>query len=266
MFACLYFAVKQLRRLGIAMKISVIGTGNIGGSLARKLATAGHQVRVANSKGPDDVRPFADEIGAEAVDTYGAVDGVELVILAIPLSAIATLPKMLFENTPQTTPIVSTSNYYPELGDPCIPDIDSGQVESVWVAEQLGRPVIKAFNNILAYSLVELGRPRGAEDRLAVAVAGDDVNQKQKVMGLVDEVGFDPVDGGTLDESWRQQPSTPSYCCDWDAETMRKALAAAVEGEAPRKRAQLPEQFTVLGSNPTHADVVALNRSLNWPA
>ena len=98
-----------------------------------------------------------------------------------------------------------------------------------------------------------------------MAVAGDDVDQKQKVMGLVDEVGFDSVDGGPLNESWRQQPSTPSYCCDWDAETMRKALAAAVEGEAPRKRAQLPEQFAVLGSNPTHADVVALNRSLNWP-
>ena len=250
------------------MKIGVIGIGNIGGTLARKLTTAGHQVRVANSKGPDDVRPFADEIGAEATDTLGAVDGVELVILAIPLSAIATLPKTLFENAPQTTPIVSTSNYYPELGDPRNPDIDAGEVESVWVSEQLGRPVIKAFNNILAYSLAELGRPRGAEDRLAVAVAvaGDDVDQKQKVMGLVDEIGFDPVDGGTLPESWRQQPSTPSYCCDWDAKTMRKALAAAVEGEALRKRAQLPEQFVVLGSNPTHADIVALNRSLNWPA
>lgn len=247
------------------MKIGVIGIGNIGGTLARKLTTAGHQVRVANSKGPNDVRPFADEIGAEAVDTDGAVDGVELVILAVPLSAIAKFPETLFENTHKTTPIVSTSNYYPELGDPHIPNIDAGQVESVWVSEQLGRPVIKAFNNILAYSLAELGRPRGAEDRLAVAVAGDDVDQKQRVMGLVDEIGFDPVDGGTLDESWRQQPSTPSYCCDWDAETMRKALAAAVEDEAPRKRAQLPEQFAALGSNPTHADIVALNRSLNWP-
>ena len=140
------------------MKIGVIGTGNIGGTLAHKLTTAGHQVRVANSKGPDDVRPFADEIGAEAADTHGAVDGVELVILAIPLSAIATFPKTLFENTPQTTPIVITSNYYPELDDPRIPDIDAGQVESVWVAEQLGHPVIKAFNNILAYSLAELGQ------------------------------------------------------------------------------------------------------------
>lgn len=247
------------------MKIGVIGIGNIGGTLARKLIAAGHQVRVANSRGSVDVLPFADEIGAEAVDTLGAVDGVELVILAIPLSAIARLPKSLFASLPKTVPVVSTSNYYPELGDPRIPEMDAGQVESLWVSQQLGLSVIKAFNNILAYSLAELSRPQGTEGRLAVAVAGDDVAQKRTVMGLVDEIGFDPVDGGTLDESWRQQPSTPAYCCDWDAETMRKALAAAVEGEAPRKRAQLPEQFGSLGATPTHTDIVALNRSLNWP-
>lgn len=247
------------------MKIGVMGIGNIGGTLARKLIAAGHQVRVANSRGPEDVRPFADEIGAEAVDTRGAVDGVDLVVLAIPLSAIAKLPESLFESIPKTIPVVSTSNYYPELGDPRISAIDAGQLESAWVSQQLGRPVIKAFNNILAYSLAKLHRPRGAEDRLAVAVAGDDVEQKRTVMGLVDEIGFDPVDGGTLEDSWRQQPSTPAYCCDWGAETMRKALAAAVEGEAPQKRAQLPEQFGRLGASPTHTDIVALNRSLNWP-
>jgi len=247
------------------MKIGVIGIGNIGGTLARKLSAAGHQVRVANSKGSEDVRPFAEEIGAEAVDTRGAVEGVDLIILAIPLSAIATLPQSLFKSIPKTVPVVNTSNYYPELGDPRIPEIDAGQIESEWVSQQLGLPVIKAFNNILAYSLAELSRPQGATDRLAVAVAGDDAEQKRTVMALVDEIGFDPVDGGTLEESWRQQPSTPAYCCDWDAETMRKALAAAVEGEAPRKRAQLPEQFGKLGASPTHADIVALNRSLNWP-
>ncbi|ALM53032.1 NADPH-dependent F420 reductase [Halomonas huangheensis] len=248
------------------MKIGVIGIGNIGGTLARELIAAGHQVRVANSRGPDDVRPFAEEIGAEAVDTRGAVDGVGLVILAIPLSGIARLPRSLFDGVPQTVPIVTTSNYYPELGDSRIPEIDAGQVESVWVSEQLGFPVIKAFNNILAHSLANLGRPQGTEDRLAIAVAGDNAVQKRMVMGLVADIGFDPVDGGTLEESWRQQPSTPAYCCDWDAETMRKALAAAVEGEAPGKRAQLPEQFGTLGATPSHTDIVALNRSLNWPA
>ena len=105
---------------------------------------------------------------------------------------------------------------------------------SVWASTQLGRPVIKAFNNILAYSLAELGRPKGSPGRLAIAVAGDDLRSKQIVMNLVNETGFDPVDSGSLDESWRQEPGAPAYCCDYDAETTRKGLAAAVKGEALR--------------------------------
>ena len=123
--------------------------------------------------------------------------------------------------------------------------------------------MIKAFNNIMAYSLAELGRPLGSPGRLAVAVAGDDDALKQVAMGLVSETGFDPVDAGSLEESWRQQPSTPAYCCDYDAETMRKALAVAVKGEAPKKGEQLRDRWAELGPNPSHADIVALNRSLN---
>lgn len=142
--------------------------------------------------------------------------------------------------------------------------IEGGQVESLWVSKQLGRPLIKAFNNILAYSLAELGRPEGSPGRLAVAVAGEDRASKQVAMDLVSEVGFDPVDAGRLEDSWRQQPSTPAYCCDYDAETMRKALAAAVRGEATKKRDQLSDRWAAaLGSNPTHTEMVALNRSLN---
>jgi predicted dinucleotide-binding enzyme len=106
--------------------------------------------------------------------------------------------------------------------------------QSVWVSKQLGRPVIKAFNNILAHSLAELGRPEGSPGRLACAVAGDDARSTQIVMDLVNETGFDPLDAGSLDESWRQQPCTPSYCCDYDAETTRKGLAAAVKGKRLR--------------------------------
>ena len=123
-----------------------------------------------------------------------------------------------------------------------------------------GRPVIKAFNNVLAYSLAELGRPEGSSHRLAVAVAGDDVKSKQIVMALVNDTGFDPVDAGSLDESWRHQPSTPAYCCDYG---MRKGLAAAVKGDAPKKRERMPELFAKLGSSPSHGDVIAMNRSLN---
>jgi len=135
--------------------------------------------------------------------------------------------------------------------------------ESVWVSRQIGHPVIKAFNNVLAYTLAELGQPQGTPGRLAVAVAGDDLRSREIVMELVNQTGFDPVDAGSLAESWRQQPSTPAYCCDYDADAMRKALAAAAPGIAPRIRDRLPEVFASLGPNPTHADIVAANRATN---
>jgi len=82
-------------------------------------------------------------------------------------------------------------------------------------------------------------------------------------MKLVNQTGFDPMDAGSLEESWRQQPSTPAYCCDYDADTMRKALAAAIKGIAPKKRDQMPKLFAELGPKPSHQDVVAMNRKLN---
>jgi 8-hydroxy-5-deazaflavin:NADPH oxidoreductase len=245
------------------MKIGIIGTGNIGGTLARKLTAAGHEVRVANSRGPDGVRAFAEEIGATPVDVHGAVEGVDAVVLSIPFPAVANLPDDLFGALPESVPVIDTGNYYPDMRDPHIPEIDGGKVESVWVSEQIGRPIVKAFNNILAYSLAELGRPKEAGDRLAIAVAGDDPAAKGAVCALVNDVGFDPVDAGPLANSWRQQPSTPVYCCDFDAEDTRTALAAAKEGVAPSKRDAMLATYSKLGPNPTHAQIVASNRAAN---
>lgn len=245
------------------MKIGIIGIGRIGGTLARKLSASGHEVRVANSKGAEDVRPFADDIGALPADAHGAVKGADLVILSIPLPAVAKLPKDLFDELDESAPIVDTSNYYPDLRDPHISELDDGKVESVWVSEQIGCPIIKAFNNILAHSLTELGRPPGSPGRIAVAVAGDDALAKQMVMDIVNETGFDPVDGGSLSESWRQQPGTPSYCCDYDAKAMRKALNQAVLGKAPRVRSEIYNRFGQLGPNPSHTDIINMNRSVH---
>lgn len=244
------------------MKIGIIGIGNIGSTLARKLAANGHEVRVANSKGADAVKPFADEIGAIAADAQGAAAGADVVILSVPFPVIAKLAGAL-DGVPASVPVIDTGNYYPEMRDPRIAEIDEGMTESVWVSKQLGRPVIKAFNNILADSLADLGRVAGSPDRLAVAVAGDDEAQKQIAMGIVDEAGFDAVDAGSLEDSWRQQPSTPVYCCDWNAEETRNALAAAEQGAAAAKRDRLPEQFAKLGENPTHEEVIAANRKVN---
>ena len=247
------------------MKIGIIGTGNIGGTLARKFKAAGHDIRVANSRGINGVRAFAEEIGAEPVDIRGAVEGADVIVLSIPLSALSALPADLFAAVPGSVPVVDTSNYYPGLRDPNIAEIDQGMTESVWVSKQIGRPVIKAFNNILAYTLAELGSAEGTPGRLAAAVAGDDPKAKETVMSLVNQAGFDPVDGGSLEESWRQQPCTPGYCCDYDAETLRKALLTASKEQAAAKRDEFPKHFERLGPNPSHADIVAMNRSLNAP-
>lgn len=248
------------------MKIGIIGIGNIGGALARKFSANGHEVRVANSKGTAAIQAFATEIGAMPADVFGAVDGADVIVLAIPFHAMGQLPEDLFANVPAHVPVVDTSNYYPGMLSPQIPAVDGGMVESLWVAGQIGRPVIKAFNNILAASLVNLGRPTGTTDRIAIAVAGDDPAGKALVMGLVDEVGFDPVDAGGLEGSWRQEPCTPAYCVDFTAEEMREGLKKAKLGTARPKLARLPQLWGTLGPTPTHNDIIAMNRALNAQA
>jgi hypothetical protein len=97
----------------------------------------------------------------------------------------------------------------------------------VWVERQLGHPVIKAFNNIYARHLRDRSRPSGSPDRIALPVAGDDQAAKSTVMGLVEQLGFDAIDAGALGESWRQQPGTPVYTSDFDADGVRRGLAKA---------------------------------------
>ncbi len=154
-----------------------------------------------------------------------AVRGRDLVIVTIPLRAVASLPRGLFDAAGDAV-IVDTCNYYPER-DGRIVDIDGGMAESSWMSHQIGRPVIKAFNTIVARHLMERGLPRGQPGRIAIPVAGDDARAKEVVLSLVDELGFDGVDAGTIRESWRQQPGTPVYGADLGAEATPLALAEA---------------------------------------
>jgi 8-hydroxy-5-deazaflavin:NADPH oxidoreductase len=209
------------------MRIGVIGAGSMGGTLARRLARLGHQVSIANSRGPDSLAAFAAEIGATPVSVVDAARAGEIVIIAIATKAAADLSRELFAKVPSSVVVIDTGNYHPELRDGRIDAIDSGLLDSQWVAQQIGRPVIKAFNNILAMSLLEKGAPRGTTGRIAVSVAGDSLEAKATVLRLVDDLGFDPVDGGDLANSWRQQPGTPAYCRDLDAAALRRALAEA---------------------------------------
>src|SRR5262245_8464731 len=111
-------------------------------------------------------------------------------------------------------------------------------LDSQWVAQQIGRPVIKAFNNIYARSLLERGAAPGTTGRVALPVAGDRVEAKAPVLRLIDELGFDPVDAGDLDNSWRQQPGTPAYCRDLEVAALRRALAEADRSRIAEYRAE----------------------------
>jgi 8-hydroxy-5-deazaflavin:NADPH oxidoreductase len=219
------------------MRIGIIGAGNIGGTLARRLADLGHQVSIANSRGPDSLAAFARETGARPVTVDDAARAGDVVIISIPLKNIPQLPRDLFKGVADSVVVVDTGNYYPRQRDGRIDPIEHGATEARWVADRLGRPVVKAFNNIYARHLLERGKPKGTTGRIALPIAGDDPRAKEVVSRLLDELGFDAVDGGGLDESWRQQPGTPVYGTDFDVAGVRRGLAEAKQDRPAEFRA-----------------------------
>ncbi len=219
------------------LRIGIIGAGNIGGTLTWRLTALGHEVTVANSRGPGSLADLAAETGASAVPVSEAARGRDVVIVTIPQKNIPDLPAGLFEGAADDLVVVDTGNYYPRQRDGRIDGIEGGLTESRWVEQGLGRPVVKAFNNIYAQHLMERGRPAGTPGRIALPIAGDDAATKAVVLRLLDKLGFDGVDAGGLDESWRQQPGTPVYAADFDAEGVRRALSQASPDRTPEWRA-----------------------------
>src|SRR5437764_1275198 len=143
------------------MKIGIIGAGNIGGTLTRRLTALGHEVAVANSRGPESLADLDAETGATAVPVNEAARGKDVVIVTIPQKNVPSLPADLFKEAADNVVVVDTGNYYPRQRDGRIDGIEDGMTESRWVEQQLGRPVVKAFNNIYAQHLMERGRPAG---------------------------------------------------------------------------------------------------------
>lgn len=220
------------------MNIGIIGAGHIGSALTRRLSEVGHEVFVANSRGPETLSALASETGATPVSPHEAARKGECVIVTIPEKNIAKLPSDLFAGVPDDVIVIDTGNYYPQQRDGRIEEIEQGMTESRWVSEQLGRPVVKTFNNIYAEHLLRLGQPAGSPERIALPVAGDDSRSKSIVIQLLDELGFDGVDAGTIDESWKQQPGSPVYATDFDAEGVKKALAEASKERTPEWKAK----------------------------
>ncbi|MGJ1227328.1 NADPH-dependent F420 reductase [Sphingobacterium siyangense] len=243
------------------MKIGIIGTGAIGGTIAKKMVTAGHDVKVTNTEDADKLKARAMELGTKPSRIEDVVKDVDLVILSVPTVAILSLPKDLFSNVSDEVIIVDTSNYYP-FRDGEIDELKDGKVESVWVSEQIGRPVIKAFNNLLAETLNNGGKEEGANNRIAMAIAGDNVEHKKIIASLAGQAGYDTVDTGALSESWRHQPGTPAYCTELDAKDLKVALLDADKEKAAEIRDFVISQFMGADGAPTsHQGVVDFNRS-----
>jgi predicted dinucleotide-binding enzyme len=210
--------------------IGIIGAGNIGGTLARKLVEAGYDVTLANSRGPESLLEIAAATGARAASVNEIGREADALVLSVPQRAVPTLAAAIFEHAQF---VIDTNNYYP-WRDGRVEAIDNGMPDSVWVAQNVRRPVVKAFNSIQSNSLANYGRPREAADRIALPLSGDDAAAMELASTLIDAIGFDPVIIGDLDASWRQQPGAPVYCTDLSAEELREFLPNA-------KRERLPE-------------------------
>ena len=206
------------------MDIGIIGSGEMGSFLASKFIKLGHTVSIANSRGPGSLKQLTEDIGAKAGTVEQATKDKKVIIISIIEINVQDLPKNLFKNLPKDVVVIDTMNYYPNLRGGHIPALDQTGIDSLWVQEQLGIPVVKVFNSILVTSLKDLARPKGEKNRIAIAVSGDDTKAKEVVFKLVDELGFDPFDLGNIAQSWRQQPGSPIYCRDINIEELKKRV------------------------------------------
>lgn len=200
-----------------------IGSGHIGGTVARLAVAAGHDVVLSNSRGPETLADLVAELGphARAGTAAEAAEAGDVVVVTIPLQGYGQVPVEPLDGKV----VIDTMNYYPTR-DGVIPELED---ESTTTSELLqrhlpGSHVVKAFNNIYFEHLGALGRPSGAPNRSALAIAGDDEGAKALVTGLLDELGYDTVDLGPLAEGWRTQRDTAAYAVlyaadpsDWSA-------------------------------------------------
>lgn len=241
------------------MRFGIIGAGSIGSIISKKLVENGHDVKIADARGMEHLK--GKELAGTPVRVEDAIKNIEVLIISLPTKAIPNI-RDIINQVEEEVIIVDTSNYYP-FRDNKIVEIENGMVESVWVSNQLGRPVIKAFNNLLAYTLENEGTSEDSSGRIAMAVAGDDSAQKQIVRDVVHELGFDAVDSGSLNDSWRQQPGTPAYCTELTKDELTKALKKANKEKAPLLRDQVIEKFAEEKKVEfSHKDVVSLNREI----
>jgi predicted dinucleotide-binding enzyme len=217
--------------------VGLIGSGRIGGTVARLSVAAGHRALLSNSRGPDTLKDLAADLGplARAATGREAAEGGELVVIAIPLGAYQSVPAGPLDGKV----VIDACNYYPQR-DGQISELDSGALTSSELVQRHlpESTVVKVFNNIYYRHLASLARPAGAADRSYLPIAGDGPAAKAAVTAFLDSIGYGAVDAGPLADGWRQQPGTPVYGAPYGsfqdpkgspagAATIRQALAAA---------------------------------------
>lgn len=245
------------------MKIGIIGVGAIGSVLSKKLSANGHQVTVANSKGPETISGEALAFGATAGTIKDAIIDKDVLIISIPFSQINNIADVIKENIDKKTIIIDTGNYYP-VRDGNIDEILEGKPESIWVSEKFGLPIAKAWNSVGAPVLKNNGYPAGMQERLAVPFAAEDENSTNVVKQLIEETGFDPFYIGGLEESYRFQPGQPSYSTSLNLTELKEAIAKAHSASnAALRREEFIMTMMKLGWPDDAQTMVNISRFLN---
>jgi predicted dinucleotide-binding enzyme len=208
--------------------IGFIGSGQIGGTVARLAVAAGHRVVLSNSRGPETLSDLVAALGPlarAATAAEAAADG-EIVVVSVPFRAYTAMPAEPLAGKP----VIDTNNYYPQR-DGHHADLDADTVTSSELLQRqlVGAYVVKGFNNIYFKHLGNLARPAGTPDRSALTIAGDDAGAKVAVTAFLDSIGYDTVDAGPLSEGWRYQPGRPAYGGQYGTFEDERGTPAGVE-------------------------------------
>lgn len=235
------------------MKIGILGAGPIGTTISKHLYNVGHDVKIADVRSIDKLE--GKDFKGSAVTFDEAIQNIDVLIISIPFNVVPTIKEKL-SYLGENTIIIDTTNYYP-FRDGNIQAIEEGKVESVWVSEQIGRPVIKAFNNLLAMTLQNITSTDNK--KIAMAISGDNQNHKDTVKNMVNEIGIDVVDNGVINNSWRHQPGAPAYCTELDKDQLQRALQIAEKSNIPVNRDEIINHFR---PEMQHEDIVSMNRKV----
>lgn len=235
------------------MNIGIIGAGPIGTTISKHLFNTGHNVKIADVRSINKLE--GKDFKGTAVTFDEVIQNIDVLIISLPFNVIPNIKDKLSQLDEETI-IVDTTNYYP-FRDGNIQAVNEGKVESIWVSEQIEKPVIKAFNNLLAMSLQNITSTDGS--KIAMAISGDNQDHKDTVTKMINKIGIDVVDNGELNNSWRHQPGAPAYCTELDKSQLERALQIADKSAIPLNRDEVMNHFK---PDMQHDDIVAMNRKV----